>query len=211
MRRKICLPALLLITVLLTFCALTPQILAQEFKEGVHYEVVSGHRTANAESGVVEYFSFSCPGCYAIEPSIKRLAENLPAVSLKRVHTPFGGRKARYSQKAFALVQQLKAETLKQEIFERIHLQRNVFDDDEELVEFFAQRGHQAEKVRALLTSFSTDTMIRRMNKSVAESAIQRVPSIIVNGKYQVVTRELKNSDDLTSLIRYLTDLGDAD
>ncbi len=186
---------------------------AQTFQEGVHYTVLNNdvddantltHNGA-VTPVVVEYFSFSCPGCAAVEPSMRILEKSEPKVDVQRVHMPFGGAKAKYSQKAFALMQLLDAGVVKDKIFTRIHRQRNTFDSDDEIIEFFTEQGYEQSKVAQTLASFSADTLIRKMNKEAARNKIKSVPTIIVNGKYQVSVRQLSDATTLTKIVNFLS------
>ena len=179
---------------------------AQGFEEGRHYTQVkqSSAIVNKQESGVVEYFSFSCAGCFAFEPSIMRLKADLPSLNFRRVHMPYGGRQAKFSQKAYALMVLLKAENHKDRIFNRLHLESNVFDSDTEIINFFESLGYKRELLEGHLNSFSADTMIRKMNKEAVKMQIKSVPSIIVNGRYQINIRAISDAKQFSNLVAYL-------
>lgn len=186
--------------------------LSQGFSEGTHYSIVEKPRSIGASESqgpptMVEYFSFSCPGCYAIEPSIKALLKDLPSIKLERVHMPFGGQKAKLSQKVFALMELLGAAEHKDAIFNRIHVKRNDFSSDDEIIGYFEELGYEKTKVQQTLGSFSADTLIRKMNKEAVKQKITSVPTLIVNGQYQVNIRALATTGNLSSLVRYLHSL----
>ena len=180
---------------------------SQSFKEGTHYSIANGAKRLSKQQEAVEYFSFSCPGCYAMEPYIKALHEELPSINVRRVHLPFGGRKAKLSQKAFVLMQLLNAPQHHDAIFNRIHQQKNLFDNEQELISFFQELGHDELELTTALNSFSADSMLRTMNKEARKNFIQSVPTIIVNGKYKVNSRAIYSGTSLSALIKYLNSL----
>jgi len=182
---------------------------AQNFVEGTHYEVINTAKSLRTESDkyeIVEYFSFSCPGCYGIEPSIKAVLKSLPDVNVRRVHMPFGGRAAKNSQKVFALLETLDAGKHKDAVFVRIHRDQNPFDSDKEIVQFFESLGYEAKKIESALSSFSLDMLIRTMNNEAKKMRISSVPTIIIDGKYQVIVRQVNTGADLVALTRFLRD-----
>lgn len=184
---------------------------AQTFVEGEHYSIVQVNAANPASKGespsVVEYFSFACPGCYSMEPSIITLKKVVPELNLRRVHMPFGGANAKYAQKVFVLMQLLDAHQYKDAIFRRIHVARNSFNSDKEVVQFYTELGFESSRVEALLKSFSADGMIRKMNKDAVKYKVKSVPTIIVNDKYQINLGALPQSNSLVGIVNYLHSL----
>jgi len=176
---------------------------AQQFIEDIHYSVIDS-AIASSENQVVEYFSFSCPGCYALEPTLSELLKLRPELNFERVHMPFGGRFAKYSQKAFVVMSLLDAMEHKSAVFSRIHSQRNPFDSDSEVISFFVDLGYQAALVEETLNSFSADTMIRKMTKRGVDLKVRTVPSLVVNDKYLISMREVGSISNLIELVDYL-------
>ena len=153
---------------------------------------------------VVEYFSFSCPGCYAMESSVVNLEKVIKGLELSRVHMPFGGQHAKYSQKVFALMELLDAHQHKDAVFRRIHVSRNPFNSNDEIVGFYSDLGFEKAKVEAMLASFSADSLIRKMNKDAVKYKVKTVPTIIVNDKYEVNIRALPQTNSLLGIVQYL-------
>lgn len=178
---------------------------SQDFVEGAHYTVIEGQVSLAKpiKNEVVEYFSFSCPGCYVLEPGIDSLTKQ-PELNVQRVHMPFGGRNAKHSQTVFVLMKLLKASKHKDAIFKRIHVERNAFDSVNEIVEFFEALGYGSKVIRAHLSSFSADAMIRKMNADAIKRKIQSVPTVIVNGRYKINIRSLSSSSQLPALVNFL-------
>jgi len=181
---------------------------AQIYQEGQHYNVVAINANKPASKSehplVTEYFSFSCPGCYAMESSLVNLTKVFDGLELKRVHMPFGGQNAKYSQKAFVLMELLAAQEHKDAIFRRIHVSRNPFNSNDEIVGFYSELGYEKQQVESLLNSFSADGMIRKMNKDAVKYKVKSVPTIIVNDKYEVNIRALPQTNSLLGIVQYL-------
>jgi thiol:disulfide interchange protein DsbA len=187
-------------------------VFSQSYEEGLHYTIIDQQQGRSKQPGlkkneVVEYFSFSCPGCFSFEPSIKALVDSQASINFRRVHMPYGGQRAKLSQKAFVLMELLNADEYKDTIFSRIHVKRNLFDNDEEIVEFFQELGYERARLEQVMRSFSADTMIRKMNKEASQLKISSVPSVIVNGKYKIIIRSLSSPQDLPLVVSYLNGL----
>lgn len=194
-------PLIVLVNLLLVQSAL-----AEGFVEGTHFTIIKDTQVSESRE-IVEYFSFSCPGCNAIEPYVKALKQDLPSVRLRRVHVPFGGQRAKLSQRAFVLAKLLNAETHYEAIFNRIHQKRNVFNDEAELSQFFQDLGYDRITVENAMKSFSADHQIRKMNSETKKKGISSIPEIRVNGKYRVDTGAVYSGTDLAKLIEFLNDL----
>jgi thiol:disulfide interchange protein DsbA len=142
-----------------------------------------------------------------MEAHIHTLEHALPSLNLRRVHLPFGGRKANISQKAFVLMELLDANQYYQDVFNRIHLDSKGFNDQQELVSFFQDLGYGKLEIINELNSFSADSMLRKMNNEAKNNKINSVPTIIVNGKYQVNAQAIFSGLNLAKLIEYLNGL----
>jgi thiol:disulfide interchange protein DsbA len=180
---------------------------AQHFVEGTHYSIVESINQEVDSNETIEYFSFSCPGCYVMEAHIQTLEHALPSLNLRRVHLPFGGRKAKVSQQAFVLMALLDADQYYQDVFDRIHLDKKGFNNQQELVTFFQELGYSKLEVTNALNSFSADSMLRKMNNEAKNNKIESVPTIIVNGKYQVNVQAVFSGVNLAELIQHLNGL----
>ena len=182
---------------------------SQSYSAGTHYSVIKKSTPSFNQEDVVEYFSYSCPGCFAMEPHIKSLEKNLPSIQLRRVHLPFGGTNAILSQKAFVLLKLLKAEKHHDRIFNRIHIAKNVFDDQDELIGFFQGLGYEGSLVKSYLSSFAADTLLRSMNLEAKKNQIGLAPTIIVRGKYLIDAGAVYSGTNLPDLVVYLMRLSD--
>lgn len=176
---------------------------SQDFAEGTHYSIISDSPVTN-EKGVTEYFSFSCPGCFAIEPHITALVGLQPKLNFRRVHMPFGGSNAKISQKAFALMESLDGAEHTDAIFSQIHVARKGFRRDQDVIDFFQGLGYERELLEKTINSFAVDAKIRNMNKVGSKMRIRSVPTIIVNGKYQVNVALIRSSAYLSALVDFL-------
>ncbi|CAM3890974.1 Thiol:disulfide interchange protein DsbA precursor [Vibrio aerogenes CECT 7868] len=178
---------------------------ADPYKEGVNYEVLDLPHSSNPT--VTEYFSFYCPHCFEFEPVIQKLKSHLPeGTEFQKNHVSFmGGNMGASMSKAYATMMSLGVEDkMIPVMFNRIHIERNAPKNDAALKQIFVDQGVDAKKFDATFNSFAVDSMARRFDKGFAESKLTGVPSVIVNNKYLVITRGIKNNEDYFKLVDFL-------
>lgn len=189
---------------------------AARFEEGVHYEVIAEQATSKPE--VSEYFSYFCPHCNKFEPIMMDVTKRLEGSNIKvnKNHVSFIGRNMGVEmQKAYAAAELLKVEsTISPAIFSAVHDQKRNMTSRNDLRVIFTDAGIDGKKFDAAVNSFAVNGMVSRMDKNTRDKKIRGVPSLIVNGKYQVNMGALKASGEefnikLTQLIKYLANKKD--
>lgn len=110
--------------------------------------------------------------------------------------------------KALITASQLKVEKrLVAAIFDQIHAQKAQINSEEDLRSLFTQHGISKDAFNKAFSSFSVTMKAKQMqhNTSVLrEQGHSSVPTIIVNGQYMPVTRNLKSADEYRELILFL-------
>tara|TARA_R110001583_G_scaffold51161_2_gene159695 strand:- start:18773 stop:19381 length:609 start_codon:yes stop_codon:yes gene_type:complete len=181
-------------------------IQAADFKQGTHYEVVK--QTATSTPEVLEFFSFYCPHCFKFEPLMQQLKANLDEdVKIKKNHVNFLGQAMgpKLTQ-AYAAAELLEVEDkVSSLIFDQIHTLRKAFTSDEDIVAIFEKAGVSKAEATAALASFSATGIASQMKRNTETFKIRGVPSLIVNGKYQVITSSVKSTDEFIELVAFLT------
>ncbi|SHO54306.1 thiol:disulfide interchange protein DsbA/DsbL [Vibrio quintilis] len=178
---------------------------ADPYKEGVNYQVLDLPHSTNPT--VTEYFSFYCPHCFEFEPVIQKLKLHLPKdTEFQKNHVSFmGGSMGAPMSKAYATMISLGVEDkMIPVMFNRIHVERNAPKTEAALKQIFIDQGVDAKKFDATFNSFAVDSMARRFDKGFQESKLTGVPSVIVNNKYLVVTRGIKDNEDYFKLVDFL-------
>lgn len=183
---------------------------AADFKEGTHYQVIK--QTATATPEVMEFFSFYCPHCFSFEPLMKQLETKLDKdVEIKKNHVNFLGQAMgpKLTQ-AYAAAELLEVEdTVASIIFDQIHTLRKAITSDEDIVAIFEKAGVSKSEATAALASFSATGNASQMKRNTETFNIRGVPTLIVNGKYQVVTSSVKSTDEFIELVDFLTNKKD--
>ena len=180
-------------------------IQAADFKEGVNYKVVK--QTATAKPEVIEFFSFYCPHCLKLEPLMLTLQDNLPeGVPIKKNHVDFIGKdNGVLLTRAYAAAELLQVEHKVSEIiFDDIHTKNKRNFNEADVLAIFEKAGISQQEAKSALASFPVSGLASQMKRNTETFQIRGVPTLIVNGKYQVVTSSVKNTEEFIELVNYL-------
>jgi thiol:disulfide interchange protein DsbA len=165
-----------------------------------HYTVLSTPLPTSTQDQieVVEVFWYGCPHCYQFEPSINEWASKLPKdVKFVRIPAQFNELWAAHARLFFALeVMKVEAQ-VHNAVFEGIHQahdprltggrdgRKMVLPTAESMGDFLAERGIDKAAFIKTFNSFAVSNRLKAAGKLVANSQLNGVPALIVNGKYR--------------------------
>lgn len=160
-----------------------------------------------AKIEVTEFFSYACPHCNDLNPSIIKWSAKLPAdVTFRRIpvnFSPFYQLMAKlfYSLEAIGELQRLD-----EAVFNAIHVKGLRLIDDKSIQEWVTSQGVDAKKFSDAFKSFGVSSKVARANQLAQSSKIQGVPAIAVDGRYLVVGKNIKSHDELLALADQVID-----
>ncbi|MDX1706816.1 thiol:disulfide interchange protein DsbA/DsbL [Pseudidiomarina sp.] len=169
---------------------------AQQFEEGVHYEVIA--ETATEKPEIREYFSFLCSACYRFEPVAKALATEYPEAFVKN-HVSFINYKGMgiSLSRAYLVARQLNKDAeISDAIFKRNFIDNNMIGSKEDLQDIFAAHGIPPEELDKAMNSFSVRGMANKMDRNASNLSVNATPTFIVNGKYKMNPAGFRDSQD---------------
>ena len=186
-------------------------LLAQQWQEGVHYEVFSDQATAERE--VVEYFSFWCPACYGFEPIVKMIKDDLDKdVTFKKVHVYFMGFTTPEVQNQATLAMligesQGQGEKYTSAIFDAIHKQRLNIRGLGDLRQIFIANGMNGDVFDTAAQSKAIAAMLEANNAAIEQNRdlLKGVPTFLINGKYKPIFNRDMIVDDMIKLVQWLS------
>lgn len=159
--------------------------------EGQDYQVLSpAQPTSNPKKIVVtEFFSYQCPHCFALFPTINGWSKHLPSdVAFERIPVGFGRSNWNAIAQAFYALQVMgKVEQLDSLIFNAIHTQNVMLKDEATITTWVGKQGVNATDFTAAYNSFGVRSSMSRGDQLAKNYQVQGVPDIIVDGKYRVV------------------------
>ena len=186
-------------------CMLAAPAFAQV--QGQDYQLLTPPQPA-ADQGkveVIEFFSYGCPHCYALQPHVVKWAAELPAnVAFTRVPVSFGRREwGQLSRAYYALEATGDLARLDDALFEGIHKEQKPLFDEDSLAAWAAAHGVEAGKFRAAFQSPGVSAQAMRAEQLSREYKVNSVPRLFVDGKYVVLG---KTHEEMLKIARQLVD-----
>ena len=156
--------------------------------EGTHYTKLAQPVAVSTPAGkieVIEFFSYGCPHCFALEPTLEGWAKRLPPdVLFKRVPVGFNALYENYQKIYYALEAMDQLEPMHRKVFNAIHQQRQRLDKEADIAAFMTANGIDGAKFIEHYKSFSVQTKARQAQQLSQAYKIDGVPSMAVQGRY---------------------------
>jgi len=158
---------------------------------------------------VYELFWYACPHCGGILPYLEAwhkkqpddvVLVTLPAVFSHGHYNHFA--KTYFTAEALGVLQQAHSA-----LFHEYHVKKNRLASLEEVAEFFTRFGVDKEKFKKTYNSFGVDMKMRQAEKMTRDFAINGVPSLIVNGKYRLVSSRINGYDEMFKVVDQLVEM----
>ena len=113
--------------------------------EGKEYRCLSPAAVVTAPAGtvdVVEFFSFACPHCYALEPTLDAWLARKPAgMHFHRIPVPFLFNSTNFQPLYFALEALNLTDTMQIKVFNAVHQEHQRLDSPESIAAFATKNG----------------------------------------------------------------------
>ena len=156
--------------------------------EGTHYTKLAQPVAVSVPAGkieVVEFFSYGCPHCFALEPTLEAWAKRLPNdVVFKRVPVGFNALYENYQKIYYALEAMGQLEHMHRKVFDAIHQQRLRLDKEADLAAFMTANGVDGAKFVELFKSFTVQSKVKQAQQLSQAYKIDGVPAMGVQGRY---------------------------
>lgn len=195
--------------VLMMFALLLPlSALAEEFVAGKDYELIKGNEAA-AKSGpvtVTEFFSYGCPWCYRLEPSLNQWVKQQGAkIQFSRVPVVFNKDWAYYA-KAYYTVNLLgQGAKLNPILFKTIQAKHGALASNNTMIDFLTSQGiDKATAESAFKHSTTIDMQLNQGSAQMAQFHVTAVPAVVINGQYKTDLQMAQGEDRLFKILTYL-------
>lgn len=193
---------LLLLTLILPFTAF-----AEDFVAGKDYEIIkNGDATAKpGKITVTEFFSYGCPWCYRLEPTLSKWVKQQDSIQFTRVPVVFN-KDWSYYAKAYYTVNLLGQEAkLNPILFKTIQAKHGALNNDDAMVEFLTSQGiDKATAESAFKHSTTIDMQINQGSAQMAQFHITAVPALVINGQYKTDLQMAQGDKRLLKILSYL-------
>jgi thiol:disulfide interchange protein DsbA len=181
-------------------------LLAEDYKEGTHYQALTPQATDSGDKiEVLEFFWYGCPHCYSFEPYLRSWKKSKPAnVVFKRVPAMFRPEWEVQARAYYALSNMNVVEDIHVKIFDAMHKDKKRLNTLAEITDFVVKNGVDKQRFNNEYNSFVVDGMVRKAKKKQKAYKIQGVPAIAVNGKYTTGGSMAGSYDNLIKVMDYL-------
>lgn len=195
-----------LLTIILTAAAFAATLAAanpasaQQFEEGVHFERISGPDVPDTDGTVevVEVFSYMCPACRNFQPHVGPWHVDLPEnVEFSRMPVAFNpswepAARAYFTAEVLDIVDQSH-----EAVFVALHDEHKRLQSMDDMAEFHAQFGVDADEFKSTASSFPVESRMRMGKAAVGKWQIRATPTLVINGKYRVSPRRGGTYDEM--------------
>ncbi len=181
---------------------------AAEIEEGKNYQVLATPVPTSIQDKieVVEVFSYACPHCFNLEPTLEAwLKSGKPEqAAFVRVPASFSANyevlaRAYYTAQALGVLERVHAP-----LFDALHMHKRSLSNEAAIAGFFAEQGVDRDTFTKAWRSFEVDTKLRRAKQLTQQYRITGVPAIIVNGKYLTDVGMAGSPNALVEVINFL-------
>jgi thiol:disulfide interchange protein DsbA len=162
-------------------------IASAEVVAGRDYELIKPPQPT--ESGnkveVIEFFSYACPHCHALQPSLRSWLKRKPAdVDFRRSPVVFQESWIPFARIYYTVDAMGLTDKLHHEVFTAIHEQKIRLQDPEVLFGWVASKGVDRKKFEDTYNSFAVQSRTQRASEVTRRYDIPYTPVIVVDGRY---------------------------
>jgi protein dithiol oxidoreductase (disulfide-forming) len=177
--------------------------------KGKFIELKPAQATEPGKIEVLEFFSYGCGHCAAIEPMLEKWAKAQPAdVVVRHVPVAFNaGMKP--LQRLYYSLEALNRLDLHPKVFKAIHQEKKRLFTKAEIKSWIGSQGVDVDKFDAAYESFGVSSKAGRADQLVTAYRVQGTPTIAVAGRYVTSPAEaggyqqtLDVTSDLIRLVR---------
>jgi thiol:disulfide interchange protein DsbA len=155
---------------------------------------------------VIEFFWYGCPHCYTFEPVLEPWVKKLPKdTQFRRIPAIFNDEWAQGARAYYTLEAIGEGQRLHKPLFDAVHQNTRLrIANEAALTEWLGKQGVDTKKFAAAYRSFTVEGKIKRAAQLTQAYKIEGVPAMAVNGKYVVVTDNIKSFDQMVAVADYL-------
>ncbi|WP_028100414.1 thiol:disulfide interchange protein DsbA/DsbL [Pseudoduganella violaceinigra] len=160
---------------------------AAEPKEGVDYKTLSTPVRTEAPGKkveVVEFFMFTCPHCYALEPRLSAwVKQNADKIHFRRIH--FARNERDLLARAYVTLEAMGApESAGQKLFEALHKEHKRLPREEDVTAVLVSAGVDKAKYESTYKSFGVESKMKRINTVLSQYGVEYAPTLVIDGRF---------------------------
>lgn len=180
-----------------------------QWVEGTHYFPIDPPQPTSSgdKVEVLEVFSYACVHCAHFEPYAQQLKKELPGYAAFSAMPAIFNPSWEPFARAYYAAQSLGVlDKTHQALFDALHRDREPIRDINDLAQFYARHGVEANKFLSAASSFEVESKLARSRQAVPQYGVDGTPTIIVAGKYRITGQSAGGFPQVVELTRYLVE-----
>ena len=162
----------------------------QEVRENTDYVLVQPPQPPRIAAGkieVIEFFNFSCPHCFRLQPHFERWQAQTDMKDIVIVRQPvvFQRFRGHFARVYYTLAALGIEEEYAEKVYDAIHGQRKLLNSEGRFLDWLEEEGVDRNKAEKVYNSFSISTRTTRAENIIAEYGVDSTPQFVVAGKYR--------------------------
>jgi thiol:disulfide interchange protein DsbA len=134
---------------------------------------------------VIEFFSYACPHCHSLQPSLHAWLKRKPAdIEFRRVPAVFQDSWLPFAQLYYTLEAMGLVDKLHNDVFAAIHTQKVRLQEPKVLFDWVASKGVDKQKFSDTYNSFAVKSLAQRAVDTTRRYNVPFTPALVVNGRY---------------------------
>jgi thiol:disulfide interchange protein DsbA len=134
---------------------------------------------------VIEFFSYACPHCHSLQPSLQAWLKHKPAdVEFRRAPAVFQDSWMPFARIYYTLDAMGLVDKLHHDVFSAIHEQRVRLQEPKVLFDWVASKGIDKQKFMDTYNSFSVQSRTQRATDVTRRYNVPFTPALVVDGRY---------------------------
>lgn len=134
---------------------------------------------------VIEFFSYACPHCHSLQPSLAAWLKRKPAdVEFKRSPAVFQESWIPFARIYYTLEAMDLVDKLHHDVFTAVHEQRVRLQEPKVMLEWVGSKGVDKQKFMDTFNSFAVQSKTQRATEVTRRYNVPFTPAIVVDGRY---------------------------
>lgn len=177
------------------------------FQEGVQYTRLKQPVPvgSGAQIEVLEVFSYACPHCAHLEPTLEKWRKTIPKnVKFTAMPAIFHDSWAAYARAYYAAEQLNIVEKTHGELFKALYEQKKQFNSIDEMANWYAAYGITAKQFTDAFTAPGMEDKLKRVLELTPRYEVAGTPTLIIDGKYSFDVTSAGGLEKVSALLDFL-------
>ena len=160
---------------------------------------------SGAQIEVLEVFSYACPHCGHLEPTMETWRKNMPKnAKFTALPAIFQESWAAYARAYYAAEQLQILEKTHSAMFKALYEQNKQFKSVEDMANWYAAYGVTAKQFTDAFTAPGMEAKLKRVMELTPRYEVAGTPTLIIDGKYSFDVTSAGGIDKVSALLNFL-------